>query len=68
MSRWSWPTLMRLGMVELRLPPDTFWSLTPAELILLSGLDAEGRALGRAGFEDLLARYPDAQKPLNEEN
>lgn len=62
MNRIAWPKLMRLGMVELGLPPDVFWSLTPAELYLMAGNDATtGGALNRAGLEDLLARFPDAQ-------
>lgn len=60
MSRVAWPRLMRLGMVELRLTPEVFWSLTPAELFLLAGLDAEPAALTRAGLKDLLERFPDA--------
>ena len=60
MRRVAWPRLMRLGMVELRLPPEVFWALTPAELFLLAGLDAQPAAMTRAGLDDLLARFPDA--------
>ena len=50
---------MRLGMVELRLSPDRFWALTPAELMLPAGVDGEVSALSRTGFADLAASFPD---------
>lgn len=62
MTRIAWPRLMRLGMIELGLSPDIFWSLTPAELFLLAGFADGGGALDRAGFESLLARFPDAPR------
>jgi len=59
MTRIAWPKLMRLGLVQLRLSPDVFWSLTPAELMLMAGL-GEGRAtMTRAGLAELAARFPD---------
>jgi uncharacterized phage protein (TIGR02216 family) len=58
--RIAWPRLMRLGLVELGLAPDVFWSLTPAELMLLAGMDGSGAgAMNRSAFETLMARYPD---------
>jgi uncharacterized phage protein (TIGR02216 family) len=60
MSRIDWPGLMRLGLVRLGLAPDAFWALTPAELMLLAGLDGEDRAaMTRAGLGALAARFPD---------
>ena len=55
---------MRLGMVELRLSPDRFWALTPAELMLMAGVGAGGEvaSLSRAGFADLAASFPDRIK------
>jgi uncharacterized phage protein (TIGR02216 family) len=59
--RVAWRSLMRLGLVELGLAPEVFWSLTPAELMFLAGLDAsEGAMLTRAGLDGLMARFPDA--------
>lgn len=60
----DWPAVMRAGLGGLRLPPEAFWRLTPAELGLMLGLGAVARPLGRAGLEDLLRLYPDgpAQK------
>lgn len=59
MRRVAWPRLMRLGLVELRLSPEVFWDLTPAELMLIAGLEDAPAALGRSGLEALLARFPD---------
>lgn len=60
----DWPALMRLGLGALRLPPDVFWSMTPAELRLAlegAGLVAEpGQALDRDALDTLMAAFPDA--------
>jgi uncharacterized phage protein (TIGR02216 family) len=61
-NRIDWPRLMRLGLVDLRLKPDEFWSLTPAELMLMAGLDGPGAALSRAGLAELIARFPDGPR------
>ena len=60
MSEVAWPTLMRLGMVELGLAPQVFWDLTPAELFLLAGIGPGARPMDRAGLAALMARFPDA--------
>lgn len=59
MSSFDWPALMRVGLVGLRLSPDTFWRLTPAELRLMLAPVGAGGALNRAGLEDLIAAFPD---------
>ncbi len=59
MTRIAWPGLMRLGLVQLRLAPEVFWGLTPAELMLMAGLRAGRAALTRAGLAELAARFPD---------
>lgn len=59
MSRIAWPKLMLLGLVHLRLPPDQFWALTPAELMLMAGMDGEAASLTRDSFAELAARFPD---------
>ena len=57
---FDWPGLMRAGMCGLRLTPDQFWRLTPAELLIMLGLDAGGGSrMGRARLLELAARYPD---------
>jgi uncharacterized phage protein (TIGR02216 family) len=59
MTRIAWPGLMRLGLVQLRLSPEVFWALTPAELMLIAGVGRAREALTRAGLAELLARFPD---------
>lgn len=57
----DWPGLMRAGMRGLGLRPDQFWSLTPAELALMLGVDSGGpAAMTRDRLADLAARFPDA--------
>lgn len=62
MSGLDWPALMRAGLVGLRLTPDQFWRLTPAELRLMLGQGAGMPAMNRAGLDALLAAYPDKTK------
>lgn len=62
MSEMDWPALLKAGLQTLRLQPETFWRLTPAELRLMLG-DRHGvAALGRAGLDALMAAYPDNSK------
>lgn len=66
MTRIAWPQLMRLGLLDLGLTPEVFWSLTPAELVLMAGLRANGEHLTRADLAELLARFPDAPFPMQD--
>lgn len=59
MSGFDWPALMRAGLYGLRLTPEQFWRLTPAELKLMLGQDGAHAPLNRAGLDALLAAYPD---------
>lgn len=59
MRRIAWPQLMRLGLVELSLPPGVFWDLTPAELMLMAGGGSGQDSLSRAGLAELVAKFPD---------
>ena len=60
---FPWEEAMGAGLGLLRLPPDQFWRLTPRELAAALALRAPPRpALGRASFEDLMARFPDAPR------
>lgn len=63
-TRLDWPGLMAAGLRELRLTPDDFWALTPAELALMLGHGAGPRPMDRAGFDALLQAFPD--RPLKE--
>ncbi|WP_375690244.1 rcc01693 family protein [Pseudooceanicola sp. LIPI14-2-Ac024] len=62
MSGFDWPVLMAAGIRGLRLRPEEFWRLTPAELRLMLGEDAARAPLRRAGLEALLAAYPDEER------
>lgn len=64
MTRIDWAGLMRLGLVELRLTPEVFWALTPAELLLIAGVAPERAPLTRAGLATLLERFPDGADTL----
>ncbi|MGR3759622.1 rcc01693 family protein [Roseobacteraceae bacterium NS-SX3] len=64
MSGFDWPALMRAGIHGLRLRPEEFWRLTPAELRLMLG-QAAVPAMGRARLQDLMAAFPDP--PVNKE-
>jgi uncharacterized phage protein (TIGR02216 family) len=62
MSSLDWPALMKAGMGGLRLTPDQFWRLTPAELALMLGLADVPTPLGRSRLAALVARYPDPER------
>ena len=60
----DWQGLMRLGYGALRLSPETFWTMTPAELRLAlegAGLLAIGAGLpmDRARLHSLMSAFPD---------
>lgn len=57
----DWPGLMRAGLGALRLTPEVFWRLTPAELALMLGDPAGVRPLGRTQLNALLRQWPDAE-------
>lgn len=59
MSGFDWPGMMRAGMTGLRLTPDQFWALTPAELMLMLGQGAGPVPMGRSRLEEMLAAFPD---------
>lgn len=58
----DWAALMRAGLCGLRLTPDQFWRLTPAELALMLGQADVARPMGRATLDALAARFPDTLK------
>lgn len=67
MSRIDWARLIRLGVAEIGLRPAEFWDLTPAELMLIAGLDGRGRmVMTRSGLDALMARFPDRTAPKGE--
>lgn len=64
MSAVDWPGMMRAGLVQLRLAPQEFWALTPAELKIKLGLDAQNTAMNRARLTELLGDFPDVSKDV----
>lgn len=62
MSSLDWPALMKAGLGGLRLTPDQFWRLTPAELAMMLGLADAPTPLGRDRLDALLAQYPDPER------
>lgn len=58
--RFDWPALMRLGLRGLRLPPEVFWALSPAELMVMLGKEGGAAPLGRSRLEELARAFPDA--------
>jgi uncharacterized phage protein (TIGR02216 family) len=67
MSGFDWPALMRAGMQGLRLRPDEFWRLTPAELRLMLGQGGGHGPMRRAGLEALMAAWPDGERGEGDE-
>jgi uncharacterized phage protein (TIGR02216 family) len=57
--RLDWAGLMRAGLLGLRLSPEAFWKLTPAELMLMLGLGAGAAPMRRGRLDDLLRAFPD---------
>ena len=55
----DWPALMRAGMQGLRLTPEAFWALTPAELQVMLGDPGQGAPMLSEGLEALMAAWPD---------
>ena len=60
MSRgFDWPALLRVATAVHGMRPAEFWKLTPAELLLVLGLEGGGVPLGRDRLADLIAAFPD---------
>ncbi|MCM2561038.1 phage tail assembly chaperone [Lutimaribacter sp. EGI FJ00015] len=67
MSVLDWPGMMRAGLVGLRLAPDQFWALTPAELMVMLGKGASAPPMGRHRLEEMLAAFPDTRKGVQDD-
>ena len=50
---------MRAGLVGLRLQPDQFWALTPAELLLMLGQGGGTAPMNRTRLDELARAFPD---------
>ena len=62
MSRIDWGGLMRVGLHGLRLKPQYFCRLTPAELDVMAGLSGAPRPLDRARLVALRDAFPDERE------
>jgi uncharacterized phage protein (TIGR02216 family) len=62
MRRLDFGGLLRIALTELRLTPDVFWRLTPAEFMQMTGRDLNQRPMGRRRLEELAAAFPDQDK------
>jgi uncharacterized phage protein (TIGR02216 family) len=68
MRRFDWAALLQAGLQGLRLRPEEFWQLTPAELRLMLGQPGAAAPLGRKRLDDLMARFPDRPATGAKEN
>jgi len=66
MPGFDWPAMMRAAFQGLRLRPDEFWALTPAEFLMMLGIDGGSPALTRDRLAELSEKYPDSQKVRTE--
>lgn len=64
----DWAGLMRAGMAGLRLTPDQFWALTPAELALMLGVAPGAAPMTRSRLEALARDWPDHDAAEETEN
>lgn len=60
-DRIDWSGLMKTALSELRLMPEQFWSLTPAELMAMLGRDFGASPMTRSRLELLMNAFPDAR-------
>lgn len=61
MKPFPWSEAIGFGLGVLKLPPEQFWRMTPRELAFAIDAVRGGRSvpLSRAGFSDLMKRFPD---------
>ncbi|WP_281041073.1 rcc01693 family protein [Rhizobium sp. BK251] len=57
---FPWGRVMHAGLCLLRLDPQTFWALTPAEFhAMTGGLSPRAAAIDRTGLDALMQLHPD---------
>jgi uncharacterized phage protein (TIGR02216 family) len=54
-----WEALLATGLGRLRLPPESFWAMTPRELRAALGEGGGAMSLDRSGLAVLMGRHPD---------
>lgn len=62
MSGLNWSDLLHAGLHRLRLNPEEFWRLTPAELRIMLGQSVAASPMGRSELEQMMAKFPDEPK------
>jgi uncharacterized phage protein (TIGR02216 family) len=60
-DRIDWRALVRVGLCDLRLHPETFWALTPAEFLVMAGF-GNAAPMTRLGLRRLQAQFPDSKE------
>ncbi|WP_187429202.1 hypothetical protein ROLI_028610 [Roseobacter fucihabitans] len=61
MKTLDWPALMKVGLRGLRLSPEAFWALTPAEFQMMLEDPGKTGPLLSTGLDTLMALYPDTE-------
>lgn len=56
---FPWASVIRFGLVRLRLTPEAFWRLSLVELNALIDADDLPAMATRQGLEALMAQFPD---------
>jgi uncharacterized phage protein (TIGR02216 family) len=60
---FPWRRAIGVGLGVLRLPPESFWRMTPRELALaIETLSGRGEGLPRSMLFELMKRYPDGRR------
>jgi uncharacterized phage protein (TIGR02216 family) len=63
LAPFPWKRAIGIGLGILRLPPESFWRMTPRELALaIEALTGRGEALPRGALHELMKRYPDGRR------
>lgn len=66
MTGIDWAGLMQVGLHGLGLQPEAFWRLTPVELRIKLGAQANAAPLTRARLDELARAFPDVKREPND--
>ncbi|WP_132517424.1 rcc01693 family protein [Rhizobium sp. BK376] len=57
---FPWRRVLHVGLCLLRLPPETFWAMTPIEFhAMAGGLSPRAARLDRQVLRAMMERFPD---------
>ncbi len=66
---FPWARVLHVGLCLLRLPPQSFWAMTPVEFhAAAGGLSSPRATVSRADLDGLMARFPDSRASLDTRN